>query len=297
MLFVTLPFLLALWEYNLINIVERMSVEKKNAYIGVDLGGTNMRAGRIVGDRLVAQGSAPTPKDAADCEETLEALIEVIRSVWDESVVAIGIGVPSVVDREKGIVYNVVNIPHWEEVHLKEILEACFSVPVYVDNDANCFALGERIFGEGKTVDNFVGLTLGTGLADANCGSGEFGMIPYQGQILEYFCSGSYFMNVWGVDGKEMYTRAMRKDEQALEAYRQLGVHVAAAIKIVVLTVDPEMIVFGGSVTAAHELFEESMYEDLKDFAYPNSIKNLKIRFSKLENPGLFGAASLCYDK
>lgn len=238
----------------------------------------------------------------------MEALIEVIRSVWDESVVAIGIGVPSVVDREKGIVYNVVNIPHWEEVHLKEILEACFSVPVYVDNDANCFALGERIFGEGKTVDNFVGLTLGTGLgggiiqngkllADANCGSGEFGMIPYQGQILEYFCSGSYFMNVWGVDGKEMYTRAMRKDEQALEAYRQLGVHVAAAIKIVVLTVDPEMIVFGGSVTAAHELFEESMYEDLKDFAYPNSIKNLKIRFSKLENPGLFGAASLCYDK
>ena len=63
------------------------------------------------------------------------------------------------------------------------------------------------------------------------------------------------------------------------------------------MTVDPEMIVFGGSVTAAHELFEESMYEDLKDFAYPNSIKNLKIRFSKLENPGLFGAASLCYDK
>ena len=122
-----------------------MSVVKKNAYIGVDLGGTNMRAGRIAGDRLVAQGNAPTPQDAADCGETLEALIEVIRSVWDEGVVAIGIGVPSVVDREKGIVYNVVNIPHWEEVHLKEILEARFSVPVYVDNDANCFALGERI--------------------------------------------------------------------------------------------------------------------------------------------------------
>ena len=289
-----------------------MSVEKKNAYIGVDLGGTNMRAGRIVGDRLVAQGNAPTPQDAADCGETLEALIEVIRSVWDEGVVAIGIGVPSVVDREKGIVYNVVNIPHWEEVHLKEILEACFSVPVYVDNDANCFALGERIFGEGKTVDNFVGLTLGTGLVGnhakfsrATIRVGQQLAIldnstpqtRTQGQILEYFCSGSYFMNVWGVDGKEMYTRAMRKDEQALEAYRQLGVHVAAAIKIVVLTVDPEMIVFGGSVTAAHELFEESMYEDLKDFAYPNSIKNLKIRFSKLENPGLFGAASLCYDK
>ncbi len=285
-----------------------MNVETKDAYIGVDLGGTNMRAGRIAGDRLVAQGSAPTPKGTVGREETLEALIGLIRSVWDESVAAIGIGVPSVVDRERGIVYNVVNIPHWEEVRLGEILEDRFSVPVFVDNDANCFALGERIFGDGKEVDNFVGLTLGTGLgggiiqkgkllSDANCGSGEFGMIPYQGQVLEYFCSGSYFMNVWGVDGKEMYSRAMRKDERALEAYRQLGIHVAAAIKIVVLTVDPEMIIFGGSVAAAHELFEESMREELKDFAYPNSMRKLKIRFSRLEYPGLFGAASLCYGK
>ena len=54
---------------------------------------------------------------------------------------------------------------------------------------------------------------------------------------------------------------------------------------------------FGGSVTAAHALFEESMYEGLKDFAYPNSIKRLKIFFSTLEHPGLFGAASLCYGK
>lgn len=281
----------------------------EKAYIGVDLGGTNIRAGRIVGESLVAQSSAPTPQDAKTCEETLLPLVEVIRGVFDETVVAIGIGVPSVVDREKGIVYNVANIPHWEEVHLKEILEKEFSVPVYIDNDANCFALGEHIFGFGREYKNFVGLTLGTGLgggivqegkllSDANCGSGEFGMLPYQdGNILEYYCSGSYFKNVWGVDGKEMYQRAMRKDEQALEAYRQLGLHVAAAIKIVVLTVDPEMIVFGGSVTAAHSLFEESMYESLKDFAYPNSMKKLKICFSTMENPGLFGAASLCYGK
>ena len=76
----------------------------EKAYIGVDLGGTNIRAGRIVGERLVAQNSAPTPQDAQTCEETLEPLIQVIRGVFDESVGAIGIGVPSVVDREKGIV-------------------------------------------------------------------------------------------------------------------------------------------------------------------------------------------------
>lgn len=281
-------------------------MENTTSFIGVDLGGTNMRAGRISDNRLIEQASRPTPKDAKKCEDTLEILLEAIRSVWNEDVKGIGIGVPSVVDRKKGIVYDVVNIPHWKEVHLKELLESQFNVPVYVDNDANCFALGERFFGEGRNYENFVGLTIGTGLgggiiqqgkllSDANCGSGEFGMLPYKDEILEYFCSGSYFMNVWGIDGKEMYDRAMRKDDLALDAYRQFGEHVAAAIKMVVLTIDPEMIVFGGSVAAAHTLFEDSMYEKLKDFAYPNSIKNLQIRFSTVENSGILGAASLCY--
>lgn len=281
-------------------------MENTTSFIGVDLGGTNMRAGRISDNRLIEQASRPTPKDAKKCEDTLEILLEAIRAVWNEDVKGIGIGVPSVVDRKKGIVYDVVNIPHWKEVHLKELLESQFNVPVYVDNDANCFALGERFFGEGRNYENFVGLTIGTGLgggiiqqgkllSDANCGSGEFGMLPYKDEILEYFCSGSYFMNVWGIDGKEMYDRAMRKDDLALDAYRQFGEHVAAAIKMVVLTIDPEMIVFGGSVAAAHTLFEDSMYENLKDFAYPNSIKNLQIRFSTVENSGILGAASLCY--
>lgn len=287
-------------------IVERIDMENKNSYIGIDLGGTQMRAGKITDGKLVEVKSMPTPKQPESSQETIEALVQLICSVMDESVKAIGIGVPSVVDRKRGIVYNVANIPHWDEVPLKDILEAGFSVPVYVDNDANCFALGERYFGEGRSCENFVGLTLGTGLgggivqkgkllADANCGSGEFGMLPYKDQILEYYCSGSYFMNVWGVDGKEMYQRALQKDPEALEAYRQLGEHVAAAIKTVVLTVDPEMIIFGGSVTAAHELFEESMYQHLEDFAYPNSIRRLQIRYSTLENPGIIGAASLCY--
>ena len=280
--------------------------QQQKRVIGVDLGGTNMRAGRIYGQTLEAEASFPTPAHAQTQKETIEALIRVIEAVWDNTVQAIGIGVPSVVDRAKGIVYNVVNIPHWEEVPLKAILESRFGVPVQVDNDANCFALGERIFGVGQNYANFVGLTIGTGLgggiiqrgkllADANCGSGEFGTLPYKEQTLEYYCSGSFFQNVYGVSGKAMYERALQGDAEALAAYRQLGFYVADAIKFVVLTVDPEMIVFGGSVAEAHALFEASMWEGLQDFPYPNSIKRLKVCFSTLRNPGLFGAASLCY--
>lgn len=289
---------------NLIHIRDMSKALK--TVIGIDFGCTNIRVGRIEGDKVLESVKISTPKDATHYLDTVEIIIEAIKSVWTDEVCGIGIGVPSVVDRVEGVVYNVMNIPHWDKVPLKQILNSYFHIPVYVDNDANCFALGERIFGEGQHYQNFVGLTIGTGLGggiiqrgklleDANCGSGEFGMLPYKDNILEYYCSGSYFMNVWGVDGQEMYTRALNKDPEALEAYKKLGIYIADAIKMVVLTIDPEMIVFGGSVADTHKLFEESMHEHLKNFAYQNSIKKLKILFSSIDNPGLLGAASLCY--
>ena len=276
------------------------------AYIGVDLGGTNIRAGRVMDDTIEEQNQVRTPKDAKDEWDTVEALIEVIRSVMNDQVEAIGIGVPSVVDREKGIVYNVTNIPHWEEVHLKKALEKEFEMPVYLDNDANCFALAERYMGVGRDFEHFVGLTLGTGigggiiqqgklLKDANCGSGEFGELPFKDQNVQYYASGSFFSNVYGVDGGEMYRRAKRQDPEALEAYRQMGKYLGETVKIIVLTLDPQMIVFGGTVAEAHSFFEEALYENLQDFLFPTSIKNLKLFFTELEHPAILGAASLCY--
>ncbi|MDR0796774.1 MAG: ROK family protein [Tannerella sp.] len=276
------------------------------AFIGVDLGGTNIRAGRIMDDVIEVQNQVRTPKDAKDEWVTVEAIKEVIHTVMNEHVVAIGIGVPSVVDRAMGIVYDVANIPHWKEVHLKKVLEKEFEIPVYLDNDANCFALAERTFGVGRDFENFVGLTIGTGLGggiiqqgkllqDANCGSGEFGTLPYKDNIVEYYASGSFFSNVYGVDGNVMYHLALNQDPEALDAYRQLGKHIGEAVKMVILTVDPQMIVFGGTVAGAHALYEEALYASLQDFAFPSSIKKLKLFFSEMEHPGILGAASLCY--
>ena len=118
-------------------------MKKEGSYIGVDLGGTNMRVAKVKDGVIVDLKIWPTPRFAKSCEETIQALISIISEVFDKEVLSIGIGVPSVVDRRAGIVYNVANIPYWEEVHLKELLTQRFSVPVFVDNDANCFALGE----------------------------------------------------------------------------------------------------------------------------------------------------------
>ena len=110
--------------------------------IGIDIGGTSIVGGRIEGDIIVAQVSADTHAQEGG-EKTLDILKGVIRQLMTIDTRAIGIGVPSVVDREKGIVYNVQNIKNWDEVYLKSLLEAEFALPVHIDNDANCFAYGE----------------------------------------------------------------------------------------------------------------------------------------------------------
>src|SRR5689334_667929 len=113
--------------------------------IGVDLGGTNMRAGIERNGNIISQRKELV-QGSRLLEETLTQLIEFIRPLISAEIRGIGIGVPSVVDVEKGIVYNVANIPSWERVPLKDILEKEFGIPVCINNDVNCFALGEHQF-------------------------------------------------------------------------------------------------------------------------------------------------------
>ncbi len=278
--------------------------KKINEVIGVDLGGTGIKAGRIKNEIIEAHLMCPTP-ETDKAEVVINSIVDLIKQLIQPGTQAIGIGVPSVVDVEKGIVYDVVNIPSWKEVHLKDQLEGVFDIPVYINNDANCFAIGEKIYGVGKNFENFVGLTLGTGagsgiiqngrlLKDANCGSGEFGIIPYLDSDYEHYCSGMLFKAL-GKDGGELYDEAIAGNEEAQRVFDDLGYHLAQMVKVIVAAIDPQMIVMGGSVAKSFPLFEKRMREGIQDFVFTNSIKNLKIVVSEMENPAIFGAAALCY--
>ena len=120
--------------------------------IGVDLGGTNVRAALVDGTTVIRKEKTPCPAKGTQ-EEVIEAIAALIEPLVCEEVTSVGIGVPSVVDTTRGIVYNVANIPSWQEVHLKDIFEERFGIPVHINNDANCFALGESRFGQGRGSD------------------------------------------------------------------------------------------------------------------------------------------------
>jgi glucokinase len=280
-----------------------MSNEK---VIGVDLGATNMRAA-IVKEDLISEIKSKRINSSGTEQEVLDDVFEVLDSIVDSSVTAIGIGVPSVVDIDSGIVYDVQYIPSWKEVPLKKLMEQRYNIPVLVNNDANCFALGEYYFGKGKGSDSLIGLTLGTGVgagiiinkklyAGPNCGAGEFGMVEYLDNIFEYYCSGSFFQNVHGIDGEEVFKRANDGDAFALKLYEEIGTHLGNAIKMIMYTYDPSLIILGGSVRLAYNFFERTMWQRIKTFAFTKSAERLKIEISQLQNSGILGAAALYYD-
>jgi glucokinase len=274
--------------------------------IGIDLGATNIRGAIVSGDTLSDIISVRIHSDGT-VAEVLNDIYQVVDALIDPNIAAIGIGVPSVVDVEKGIVYDVQYIPSWVEVHLKDLLEARYHKPVFVNNDANCFALGEFYFGKGKDTSSMIGLPIGTGLgcgiiiheklfAGRNCGAGEIGLLPYKDNILEFYASGSFFRNVYGLDGVNVFEAAKKGDTRSLQRYAELGVHIGQAIKAVLYAYDPERIVLGGSVSQAYDLFQETMWAEIRTLAYAKTIERIKIELSNLKNSGILGAAALYYD-
>lgn len=274
--------------------------------LGIDLGGTNVRAGLVEGYSLIKVESLPVTKDGNE-NEVLNDIFNLINHYPIEEISAIGIGVPSVVDVEKGIVYEVQNIPSWKKVHLKEILVKKYKKPVYINNDANCFVVGEKYFGKGKDYKNIVGLIVGTGLGAGviindklyegkNCGAGEFGMIPYKGKNYEYYCSGQFFLNEYNSSGEELFNKAKLGDKEAANIFSGFGANLGEVIKVIMYAVDPEMIILGGSVSKAYRFFNEGMYKSINDFAYTKSVDNLQIEVSEIDNIAILGAAALYYN-
>lgn len=273
-----------------------------NMKIGVDLGGTNIRAGLMDGTELIRKEKVSCPAQGSE-SEVIEAVAGLIGKLVSEDVDAIGIGVPSVVDTAKGIVYNVANIPSWVEVHLKDILEERFDIPVFINNDSNCFTLGESRFGAGKEYKDMVGVTLGTGVGSGimigghlyegrNAGAGEIGCLAYLDKDFESYCSTPFFVS-HNTSGAGLAARAEAGEEEAIALWDEFGGHIGELVKAILFAYDPEAIVFGGGIAAGHPHFEKAMRRTIETFPYETG-KDVKIFFSDNGDMAIYGASELC---
>jgi glucokinase len=274
--------------------------------IGVFLGGKDLKAGRISNDKVEQYLEVEIDNTASE-EIVLNQLIDAISQLFTPDIAGIGIGVPSLVDVNKGIVYNVEHIPSWRTVHLGELLRTHFKTGVYVNNDANCLAIGEKYYGKGTKYRNMAGIVAGIGLgagiiidnglySGSNCGAGEFGYIPYKDRNFEYYCTTGYFEIKYGIKSKTLLSRAGKQDKIALAILEQFGFDFANFIMAVMFSVDPELIVIGGPIASFFPYFEESLWKTLNSFPFEKSVENLKIEVSSDPNIEVLGAAALYFD-
>ena len=135
--------------------------------VGVDLGGTKIKLGIVSSEgRIIKKLAVPTlaeegvERSVGQIQKGISALLK----NCNQKISGIGIGSPGVVSLKKGTVENPPNLPGWKRVHLGKIINKEFSLPTYVENDANAAAIGEFIYGAGKKLESFIMITLGTGV-------------------------------------------------------------------------------------------------------------------------------------
>ncbi len=259
--------------------------------IGIDVGGTKIAAGVIDREgRILRRVERPTPTDSRD--EFLELLDEIVDDLRVESVQAIGFGLPSTIDQRTGRVVGSVHVP-LNDFDFRDHAVERFSIPVALDNDGNAAAIAEWKIGAGRGASHMIMLTLGTGVGGGLILDGK----PYRGwvgagaeighMVLEYGgepCSGNctghgHFEQVssgraadrkakelLGPDAtaRQLVGAAREGNEEALEAVREIGRKLGAALGSLVNIFNPELIVIGGGFSQARDLFLEPALETMK---------------------------------
>ncbi len=286
--------------------------------LGVDVGGTKIRTG-LLGQQGRVFNSQKFSLDQSDKRSALKSIIDSIKSTFVKNEIAsIGIGITGLVDYKNGIVEESPNLPRsWKKVPLKKIVEQLFRVPVRVDNDAHCFALGAAHTSPGKKYPVVMALTLGTGIGAGLVINGhlyrgknnvtEFGHTTVSdhspkcscGHVghLEALASGTamsalfkqstgQYRDTFAIE--EMAKRGLRTARRTIKTMSHyLAIGLANAIQ----TYDPDLLVIGGGLSRVKLLTRPAINEARSLLIYPQLKKTKIIVVKNLAEANVVGAA------
>ncbi|MEN2997505.1 MAG: ROK family protein [Brevinematia bacterium] len=303
-------------------------------YVGVDLGGTNIKAGLVDDDgKIISSLMIPTEANLG-WERVIANIKKVIANLLkDGQVNAIGVGVPGPVDFKKGLIREMPAIPGAKNISVADELKKEFGKPVFVDNDANNFALGEVVFGVAKGRRFVVGVTLGTGIGGGIVIDGKLyrGVKNYAGEVghmtvvpngLQCNCGKFGCWEAYGsatalirnalsykkrdivtrlrefpddkIDAKTIFELAKDGDEFCNFLVQNMFFYLGLGIASLVNVLNPEMVVIGGGVSLAGNFLIEPVRKIAFDNIMPPLREELEIVLSKFGgNAGMLGAAGL----
>lgn len=305
----------------------------KKFVLGVDIGGTNTKIGlvspqgKIAGRTFFSTLAYSKQKDVLinqlilSCKELLSK-----NNLSASDILGIGIGLPGLINTEKGVVHSLTNISGWNNVPLKNILEAHLSIPVFIDNDVNVITLGEWKHGSGKGKKNIICITLGTGIGGGlilddrlyrgeGFAAGEIGHAPVQRKGRKCNCGGHGCFETFAgslylqrkiklvfknrdLSLEDIACFAKKGDHKARKFWCQVGQEIGIGLTGVINILNPSCVIIGGGIANAYCYMRQSIIETIHQRAMRVQGRMAKLLRSKLNiNAGIIGAKVLVQEQ
>lgn len=296
--------------------------------MGLDLGGTDLKAARVFADGRI-EGFQRRPSRAGESAEgPLEAIVAAVAALTTgrrDELVGVGLGSPGAIHPATGaLVGGTPHFPHWDSFPLRERLAGRLGVAPAVDNDANLAALAEHRLGAARGARVSITVTLGTGIGagivvdglvfhGAWGGAGEIGHLPLgRGGIpcrcgvvdcVEPDASGSglaALARAWEMSpagARTVFAAAAAGEPRARAAIETMADRLGAAIGTAVSLINPEVVVVGGGVAQAGDALMEPLRSAVGRYAMASHRQGLRVVAAALgERAGLTGAGLLAWD-
>jgi glucokinase len=297
--------------------------------LALDLGGTNFRIAAVNEDGgVIARYRSVTP-NSGNANDIIDSILESANNVRHglddpSSVLAIAAAVPATIDDLAGILVEVPNLPILNGINLRRELEDRLGLAVVLRNDATSAAVGEHWLGASRNVQNSICITLGTGIGggiilngDILLGpdgtAGEIGHICIERDgppcgcgsrgCLEQYASARAIVKMAIENGinvatsKELFDLAENGDLVAQHIFGMMGTSLGVGLAGLINSLNPEMIVVAGGVSAAYPLFIKKTKEEIEFRAYSQPASRAKIVRAELgDDAGVLGAARSAFD-
>ncbi len=290
-------------------------------YIGIDLGGTNVRAAVV--DELgnvLCEVKQETEMEKGR-EFVVSKMIDMIKSLDDyQSCLGIGIAVPGPVKTDENVMTMATNVPGFEFYEFYKIIEKEIGLPVFLDNDVNSAALAEAVHGAGKNDNIIYYVTVSTGIGGAavinkKVLSGRFGYAGEIGNIiidrnrkkynhlnigaveneasgLAMIRRGRELFNTSFTSAKQLFDLVKANDPQAIKLVDDIAYDLAVMLSSVAHVVDPHVFVFGGGVMQSKDLFLPLVKKYFDELVH-DAMRDIRFELAQLNEPGIVGAAML----
>jgi glucokinase len=294
--------------------------------IGVDLGGTNLKAAAIASSGEMLDRTNATTDLTQGPEHVVNDIVACIESLRDRfagsRLAGVGIGVPGFIRMAEGFIVGSHNLPPLNNYPIRDAIEKRLGTQVFLENDANAAALGEKWMGAGRDVEDLVLLTLGTGIGGGvisrgrvmhgfvgmaaelghitvvpngnPCGCGNRGCVEKHASATAIESMANLLALGQNLSAKDVYDLAVAGEERARAIFKTMGQCLGIALASLINIFNYPLYLMSGGVLAAWDYFYPALLEEVRwrSFTFRNT--NTRIEKALLgSEAGLYGAAYL----